>query len=395
LEVIEQVEAEAVSAVVLVAVLAVKSLFLALGDHNAVAAFHWVWILSCDHHTLVFVLATRSVFIEANDILANSDSLLLSLELHHFFSKELDDIDVISLQFLHVVILEALMLGEICSFEFFDANLALNHNLWAILFDVFSQLGSCHLLVFSEIANIAAILGAFIILSMLLELSYGFPKDLSIGSLVALVRELAEVNAVSNNWIDLDKEVTFALAVGAHHGLVIGLCLIILISISVESSGLFVLSSEPLHSLCLSVGWGSVQLLTIFLHEFLDQVFILDGSWVFLKQKLAVLAEDFVASFALEWHVWELLAHCAADFVDQLLLELVLDLVELDVNSWDWLWAHDLLNSLFWNDKVKCFSRRVFRLESFWNDNLFLGLVESSWTSISHAHSDWGAVSPD
>jgi hypothetical protein len=321
---------------------------------------------------------------------------LLSLELHHFVSKELDDLDVINLQFLHVVIFEALMLGELCSFEFFDANLALDHNLWAILFDVVSQLVSCHLLELSEIANVAAILGAFIILSMLLELSYGFPKDLSVRSLIALVGELAEVNAVSNNWIDLNQKVTFALAVGAHHGLVIVLLLVILISISVESSGLLILSSEPLHSLGLSVGWGSIQELTIFFHEFLDQVFILNDCWVFLKQKLAVLAEDFVASFALEWHVWELFAHSAADFVDQFFLELVLDLVELDVNSWDWLWTHDLLNSLFWNDKIKCFSlsRLVYRLESLWNDS-FLGLVHSSWALISHAHSDWGAVSPD
>jgi hypothetical protein len=347
LEIIHQIESKALCAVVLVAVLAVESFFLPLSDHRAVAAFHWVLILSGDHHTFVFVLATRSVSIEANDILANSNSLLLSLELHHFFSKELDDIDVISLQFLHVVILEALMLSKLSSSEFFDANLALDHNLWAILFDMISKLVPCHLLELSKIANIAAILGAFIVLSMLLELSYGFPKDLSIGSLIALVRELAEVDAISNNWIDFDQKVTFALAVGAHHGFIVDLLLIVLISISVESSGFFILFSEPLHSLGLSVSWGSVQELTIFLHEFFNQVFILNDCWIFLKQKLAVLAEDFVASFALEWHIWELFAHGAADFIDQLLLKLILDLVELDVNSWDWLWTHDLLNCLF------------------------------------------------
>jgi hypothetical protein len=204
LEVIEQIEAEADSAVVLVTVLAVESFFLALGDNCAAAAFHWVLILSGDHHTFVFVLATRSVFLEANNILANSDSLLLSLKLHHFISEELNDFDVIRLQFLHVVIFEALMLGELSSSKFFDANLALDHDLWAILFDVISKLVSCHVLELSEIANIATILGAFIILSMLLELSYGFPKDFSVGSFIALMGELAEVNAVSNNWIDLN-----------------------------------------------------------------------------------------------------------------------------------------------------------------------------------------------
>ena len=146
MDVIEQVEAEAASTVVLVAVLAIKSFFLALGDYCAVAAFNWVWILSGDHHTFVFMLATRSIFVEAFNIMANSDSLLLSLELHHFFSKELNDFDVIGLQFRRVVILEALMLIEFSSSKFFDTNLALDHNLWANFFDMISKLVSCHVL---------------------------------------------------------------------------------------------------------------------------------------------------------------------------------------------------------------------------------------------------------
>jgi hypothetical protein len=117
------------------------------------------------------VLSTRSISIEALNILANGNSLLLSLEFHHFISKELNDINVISLQLLHVIILEALMLCELSSSEFFDANLALDHNLWAESLNVFSQLGSSHVLEFSKIADIASILGALIILSVLLELS--------------------------------------------------------------------------------------------------------------------------------------------------------------------------------------------------------------------------------
>ena len=54
--------------------------------------------------------------------------------------------------------------------------------------------------------------------------------------LIAFVREFAEVNAISNNWIDLNQEVPLALAVGASHGLIIVLCLVILITVSVESS---------------------------------------------------------------------------------------------------------------------------------------------------------------
>ena len=105
------------------------------------------------------------------DIVANGDPLLLSFELHHFLSQELDHVLVVGLQLLHVVILEALMLCELSSSEFFDANLALDHNLWAESLNVFSQLGSSHVLEFSKIADIASILRALIILSVLLELS--------------------------------------------------------------------------------------------------------------------------------------------------------------------------------------------------------------------------------
>ena len=104
--------------------------------------------------------------------MAHGDSLLLSLELHHFISKELNYVDVIGLQFLHIVVLEALMLSKFPSSKFFDAHLALDHDLWAESFDVVSQLGSSHVLEFAEEANIASILHALIILSVLLELSH-------------------------------------------------------------------------------------------------------------------------------------------------------------------------------------------------------------------------------
>ena len=63
-----------------------------------------------------------------------------------------------------------------------------------------------------------------------------------------------------------------------------------------------------------------------------------------------MLAIDFVAGLTFEWHIWELTAHSARDFVDQFLLELVLNLIKFDVNCWNWLWPHDSLNSLFWDD---------------------------------------------
>ena len=112
----------------------------------AVAAFNWVRVLFGYHHTFIFVLATRSISVEALDILANSDSFLLSLKFHHFFGEELYYIHVIILQFLHVVILQALMLCELPSSKLFNANLALNHHLWAKSLDMVSKLSSSHVL---------------------------------------------------------------------------------------------------------------------------------------------------------------------------------------------------------------------------------------------------------
>jgi len=58
LQVIEEVEAEAIRAVILVAILAVKGLLLSLGHIGAVAAFHWLRVCLCDHHSLVLMLPT-------------------------------------------------------------------------------------------------------------------------------------------------------------------------------------------------------------------------------------------------------------------------------------------------------------------------------------------------
>ena len=171
MEIVEKVETKAVGTVVLVAVLAEECFLLALSHDSAVAAFHWVWILFSNHHALILMLATGSISIEAHNILADGDSLLLSLELHHFISEELDDVDMVSLQLCHVIILEALMLCEFSSSKLFHTNLALNHHFGAELLDVVSKLGSSHVLEFSKVADVATVLGALVILSVLLEFS--------------------------------------------------------------------------------------------------------------------------------------------------------------------------------------------------------------------------------
>ena len=41
------------------------------------------------------------------------------------------------------------------------------------------------------------------------------------------------------------------------------------------------------------------------------------------------------------------------DFFDHLSLELVLDCLHLDIEGRNWLWTHELLNSLVGRDKIK------------------------------------------
>jgi len=95
----------------------------------------------------------------------------LTFVFHHLFGHILNHFDVILLQFLDIVILEALVVGEFVSAILFAANLALDHNFGTISLDVLSKLGSSHALVFWEVADVATILGALIVKSVTLELS--------------------------------------------------------------------------------------------------------------------------------------------------------------------------------------------------------------------------------
>ena len=50
-----------------------------------------------------------------------------------------------------------------------------------------------------------------------------------------------------------------------------------------------------------------------------------------LKLQLAVLTEELVALFTLQWLIWELAADNTLDLLHHLPLELILDLVHLDI----------------------------------------------------------------
>jgi len=105
------------------------------------------------------------------------------------------------------------MLGEFTSSEVFAADLALNHHHWAALLDMFSQFGSSKCLELSKVANVTAILQAFIKLSMLLQIANRLPLSLRIS--VTLMWKFTIVDAVSYDWVNFLKEVALYLATWA------------------------------------------------------------------------------------------------------------------------------------------------------------------------------------
>ena len=73
---------------------------------------------------------------------------------------------------------------------------------------------------------------------------------------------------------------------------------------------------------------------------------------------MAILAEKFVAVFALERFEWELEAHDALDLLYHFALKLILDFVHLNIKRRNWLLTHQLLGSLVRNDKIHSFIDR-------------------------------------
>lgn len=87
------------------------------------------------------------------------------------------------------------MSSEVSSVEIFDANLALDHNRWAIILDMLGQLSSCHVLEIFIVANIASKFRT-LVHGMLLKVFHRLPNNDLLSILPALVRELTEVYAV-------------------------------------------------------------------------------------------------------------------------------------------------------------------------------------------------------
>lgn len=389
LEVELKVIAEAAATIILVTKGAEICFFLALGDSRTFTTLNWIDVLSGLNHGVELLSTALPISREASRFWTETENFLLTFVLHHFFGHVLDNFDVILLQFLDIVVFEALVVREFASAVFFAAHLALDHHLGAVSLDVLAELGPGHALVLGEVADVAAVLGALVVVGVALEFSDGLPEDLAVLQLIALVGELTEVDAVSNDGVNFGEEIALAFTVGALHHLGAPI-----IKLHLRSS----VSGQPSHGLG-SPGIGtSLELFAGFLHHGLDSGFVLHELGVLLQLDLAVLAEDFVALSALEGHVREKTAHDTPDFFRQLPLELVLNLVVLNVDGRNRIWSHDFINSAIGQHQIvpHLHIKTLLIRTHFLGETLGINDVRSwtsDWAPIGLSHHLWRAVS--
>jgi hypothetical protein len=128
--------------------------------------------------------------------LAQTETLLGSSQAHKAVCEVLLHLHVVLFKLSNKIVLEALVSCKLCSVEVFDTGLALDHDFRTLSLDMLEQLRSGHVLEILVIANIAAKLGA-LVHRVFLQLAHCFPDNHSmLFVFVALVGELAEVDAV-------------------------------------------------------------------------------------------------------------------------------------------------------------------------------------------------------
>ena len=126
-------------------------------------------------------------------------------------------------QFFNVKILDALVSVELISCVLSIADLAQDFNFWAFHFDMIVELSSGHMLILIKVANITTKFRAMV-LSMCLKLSQGFPNNFLLArTFDAAMRELAEINTVAENFVDLLHEVTLGITIWTTGRLILAL----------------------------------------------------------------------------------------------------------------------------------------------------------------------------
>lgn len=323
--------AEARWAVALVAEHAEEALLISGHDGGAAETLgRLIAGVGTNHSLASLVLVAGLEPLDAAVAHAQAQALLRATKLHQVLRKVVEHIARVSLQALHVLGLKALVLREVASVELLIAELALDHDFRALTLDVLEQLSTGHVLELLLVADVAPELGT-LVHGVLLQLKQRLPDDAAALVLdVALVRELAEVDAISQHLVHILEEVTALLTVGAadveaarrRTNMALGV---------LRPVGVLQVAPVLLVDLALAGRHLSQFLFShiVLLRESGDAAVALSRGTV--QFKLTVLAEEFVAVAALLRRVRELEAHNTLDLFDHLALQFILNLAHLDV----------------------------------------------------------------
>ena len=270
---------------------------------------------------------------------AEAKTFNLSSVENEFVSQLIDDVERIDLNLFDIEVLDALMSVEFTSWVLLVADLAHDHDFWTVALDVIVELRSGHVLELRSVADVATELRA-VELGVSLKFSESLPDDFSTIS-VAFVRELTEINTVSDDLVDFLEEVTSGLTIGAAN-----------IEVSWSSVGHLTIGIAS------SISTGRHQLVINLLLKVIPLWLFVHLALVIarvslLELKLAVFAEKLVAAPALKRLEWELTTHGALNFFNHLSLKLILDFVHLNIESWDRLWTHQLLDDFIRDDEIQ------------------------------------------
>lgn len=249
------------------------------------------------NHAFLVDVRVLTVFLHAVKLRAQTKSFFLTLVQDQFIREVIDHFETHQTKLLKVKVFDALVLSELRSRVLLIATHAHHADRWTLGLYVHRQFLSSQVLELGELADVATKLGTTE-LAVICKLSDSSPDYFLVSILIeASVRELAVLDEVSEDFVDILQEGSLDAAVGTQH------------------AGLFSL-----------FGWH-VQLL--------------------LQLELAVLAEQLVATLALLRFERKLKADHALDLLNHLSLEFVLDFVHLDIERRDGFSSHDVSGLFF------------------------------------------------
>lgn len=336
--------AEAERAIASAAVHAVEALIVARHGGRAARARHGLVCIVREHHALaVFEGGTSPELLDAVGVHAEAEAFLRAAQPHEFLSQVIEDVTGVTLEPSNVFGLQAFVLEIIAALELLVTEPALDHDLRTFTLDVLEKLRPRHVLELFSIADVAAELRALVD-CVLLQLEKRLPDNFRLHTFLvtvrADVRELAEIDAVTQDFVYLLQEVAALIAVraaeilaaagrGGHVGSIARVLSLL--------GGHIVLPGRRRHGAHLLLLNHRVAVD----RNGRDVCHVAGGS---SELKLAVLTKELVAFSALQRRVREVAAHDAGDLLDHLSLQLVLDFVEGDIQLWNRLRAHDLLD---------------------------------------------------